>query len=246
MISISLATALQWAGLITAFFACLMSVMIFVVTKNKSRSNYDADLNRAMLSEMRSAYDHKLAQLSSQLMATEGRWRETNHLLISGQNHQKIEPNSTKSPQSRFITNLGIDQNKIEVDDNLVFFLTPFTAEEHRLYVRVQRVCNMNGLKCVRGDETQASGEILPHIVRLMLEAKIVIANITSRNPNVFYELGLAHALDKPTILIASTLEDVPFDVQSKRTIIYNDFKELEMKLTRAFVHMFRNEHVEE
>lgn len=48
------------------------------------------------------------------------------------------------------------------------------------------------------------------------------MAELTSRNPNVFYELGLAHALNKPVVLVSRTQDDVPFDLQHIRVIYYD------------------------
>ena len=50
----------------------------------------------------------------------------------------------------------------------------------------------------------------------------MLIAELTSRNPNVFYELGLAHALQKPVVLVSSNEDDVPFDLQHIRVIYYD------------------------
>ncbi len=52
--------------------------------------------------------------------------------------------------------------------------------------------------------------------------AKVLVAELTSRNPNVFYELGLAHALKKPVVLVSSNEADVPFDLQHIRVIYYD------------------------
>jgi hypothetical protein len=51
--------------------------------------------------------------------------------------------------------------------------------------------------------------------------AKVLVAELTSKNPNVFYELGIAHALQKPVVLISSNEEDVPFDLKHIRVIYY-------------------------
>lgn len=53
-------------------------------------------------------------------------------------------------------------------------------------------------------------------------EAEIIIADCTGRNPNVFYEVGLAHALSKETILITRDLDDIPFDLRHLRIIAYS------------------------
>src|SRR2546425_4845773 len=51
--------------------------------------------------------------------------------------------------------------------------------------------------------------------------ARVLVAELTGRNPNVLYELGLAHALHKPVVLVSSNKDDVPFDVQHVRVIYY-------------------------
>jgi hypothetical protein len=48
------------------------------------------------------------------------------------------------------------------------------------------------------------------------------LADLTGKNPNVFYELGLAHALAKPVVLVAETMEDIPFDLRALRIILYD------------------------
>ena len=60
-------------------------------------------------------------------------------------------------------------------------------------------------------------------IVRGIVEAKVVIAEITEPNQNVFYELGYAHALKKPTILLADRSKDLPFDISGYRCLFYDN-----------------------
>jgi hypothetical protein len=79
----------------------------------------------------------------------------------------------------------------------------------------------------MRGDEEFIRGDVLPHILKYICKAAVVIANIDGRNANVFYELGIAHAMDKSTLLVSKTVEDFPIDVQSKKIIIYKHLREL-------------------
>jgi hypothetical protein len=51
--------------------------------------------------------------------------------------------------------------------------------------------------------------------------AIFLIADCTGRNPNVFYEIGIAHAIGKQTILISQTIDDVPFDLRHLRIVVY-------------------------
>jgi nucleoside 2-deoxyribosyltransferase len=78
-------------------------------------------------------------------------------------------------------------------------------------------------LTAVRADaDIFGTGKIIDQVWRGINSAKVLIAELTTRNPNVFYELGLAHALNKPVILISSNEGDVPFDLQHIRVVYYD------------------------
>jgi hypothetical protein len=64
---------------------------------------------------------------------------------------------------------------------------------------------------------------IIQDITRQLLEAQAVIAEISPANPNVYYEVGFAHALNKPTILIADKETKLPFDVSPFRVLFYEN-----------------------
>jgi hypothetical protein len=79
------------------------------------------------------------------------------------------------------------------------------------------------GLSVVRIDEVAGPGIVFEDIKRGIEEAAIVVAEITAPNQNVFYELGYAHALNKPTILLAQRGRDLAFDIRGYRVIFYDD-----------------------
>ncbi len=74
---------------------------------------------------------------------------------------------------------------------------------------------------CHRGDKDFHPGEIIIHIIENLVSSDIVLADLTGKNPNVFYELGVRHAISNNTILIAENLEDIPFDLRPLRAISY-------------------------
>jgi hypothetical protein len=79
------------------------------------------------------------------------------------------------------------------------------------------------GLRPIRADaDIFGTGKIMDQIWSGIMAAKVLVAELTSRNPNVFYELGLAHALQKPVVLISSNGDDVPFDLKHIRVIYYD------------------------
>jgi hypothetical protein len=87
----------------------------------------------------------------------------------------------------------------------------------------IQNQAEAAGFDVVRIDEKAGPGIIFQDIQREIERAEIVIAEITPVNANVFYELGYAHALGKPTILLARREAELPFDVRSFRVVFYND-----------------------
>jgi hypothetical protein len=104
------------------------------------------------------------------------------------------------------------------------FVVMQFSAPYNELFTEVIRpVTEELGLKCIRGDESFGPGVIIQDIERQILEAQVVIADITPANSNVYYEVGYAHALQKPTILIAEKATDLPFDVSPFRVLFYED-----------------------
>lgn len=78
-----------------------------------------------------------------------------------------------------------------------------------------------------RADEGKLSDSIGQHVIRSIVEADLVIADLTGHNPNVFYELAVAHAFKKPVVHLISKGERLPFDVFDQRTIHY-DISDLE------------------
>jgi hypothetical protein len=74
---------------------------------------------------------------------------------------------------------------------------------------------------CYRANEEFHSGEIISHIIENLINSDLVIADLTGKNPNVFYELGVRHAVKNNTILISEEINDIPFDLRHLRTISY-------------------------
>lgn len=73
-----------------------------------------------------------------------------------------------------------------------------------------------------RSDYLTQPGLITSQIINGINEAGFVIADLTGHNPNVYYELGFCHTINKPTILMQSDSSELPFDVGGIRTIFYN------------------------
>ncbi|WP_298308944.1 hypothetical protein [uncultured Erythrobacter sp.] len=112
---------------------------------------------------------------------------------------------------------------KVSADDSC-FVMMPFAGHLGGYYNAIyEPAITKAGLRPVRADDDIfGTGKIIDQVWRGIVEAKVLVAELTSRNPNVFYELGLAHALQKPVVLVSSREEDVPFDLQHIRVIYYD------------------------
>jgi hypothetical protein len=122
----------------------------------------------------------------------------------------------------------------------------PFAAKYQEVYNQVYRpVCEANNVECWRVDEIARPGSITKDIVEGIIEADIVLADLTSKNANVFYELGIAHCVGNKTIMTSQSNEDVPFDIASYRVIFYeqsiNGSKELTGKLDAAIKELLKS-----
>lgn len=104
------------------------------------------------------------------------------------------------------------------------FVIMPFAAPLGNHYSLIfEPAIKKAGLRPIRADDDIfATGKIIDQIWAGINAAKVLVAELTSRNPNVFYELGIAHALHKPVVLISSNEGDVPFDVRHIRVIYYD------------------------
>lgn len=108
-----------------------------------------------------------------------------------------------------------------EQDENLVSVMMPFGAEFDPVYSTLQDAITSIGLSCVRADDIWEHHTIIQDIVNIIARAKVVICDCSGKNPNVFYEAGIAHAIGKEVILITQSKYDVPFDLRHLRYIQY-------------------------
>lgn len=108
--------------------------------------------------------------------------------------------------------------------EDVCFVVMPFASPQGTYYTTVyEPAIRKAGLRPVRADDDIfGTGKIIDQIWAGITSAKVLVAELTTRNPNVFYELGLAHALKKPVVLVSSNEADVPFDLHHIRVIYYD------------------------
>ncbi|MFP5287338.1 MAG: hypothetical protein ACLGI9_16495, partial [Thermoanaerobaculia bacterium] len=102
------------------------------------------------------------------------------------------------------------------------FLVMPFSFEwSNEAQSLLRRCCELEGVSAIRGDDLFTPTDILDDIWQGIAGADLVIADITGRNPNVFYELGMAHAIAKPVVILSQFDADLPVDLATRRVIRY-------------------------
>ena len=94
------------------------------------------------------------------------------------------------------------------------------------------------GFRVTRAQDLSSARNILQDIIQGIERADVVVADLTGLNPNVFYEVGVAHALQKPVILLTQDIDKLPFDLQQYRTIPYSTKFDKAQRLADELTHL--------
>ncbi len=107
------------------------------------------------------------------------------------------------------------------VDPKLVSVMMPFSPSLNSVYGSIKSAAQQQGLECARADDIWDHSTVIQDIFSLIFRSFIVVCDFTGKNPNVFYEAGIAHTLGKHVIPITQSEQDIPFDLQHHRYIKY-------------------------
>jgi len=112
----------------------------------------------------------------------------------------------------------------------------------------IRPVAESFALTVLRADEIHSPGAIIEQIRVAIQQSRLCIADLSFKNPNVLYEVGIAHTLKKPTILLSSDLASVPFDVAANRILLYdiNNMEIARRELKHAIQHVLVGEQLAE
>lgn len=140
----------------------------------------------------------------------------------------------TKCPEAgEFISSEDNDQRRIvfapnvfrvpdgPVDYNLVSAMMPFAAGFKPVYQTIQEACRNSGFTCQSARDIWDDSTIIQDVFSLIFSSYVVVCDFSGKNPNVFYEAGIAHALGKHVIPITQSAEDIPFDLRHHRYLQY-------------------------
>ena len=149
----------------------------------------------------------------------------------------------TQKDSSFSLSIFGSPNKKYAYD---LFILMPFTLTLKPVYDdHIKKVAKENNLTVARADDFFSQNSIMHEVWSAIAQATIIIADCTGKNPNVFYEIGIAHTIGKPVILITQNQDDVPFDLRHIRYILYEytppGMVKFENSLTKTILEILKD-----
>ncbi|HDC4510897.1 TPA: hypothetical protein O8T98_004455 [Enterobacter asburiae] len=129
-----------------------------------------------------------------------------------------------------------------------VFVVMQFKDSYNEIYEEVIKpICYEYGLEVTRSDDSYRNGSIIREILTELAESTLIIADITPDNPNVYYEVGYAHALKKEVVLLCNDARtNLPFDLADYRTVFYKDsiagHSQIKIKLRKHLEEILRRD----
>ncbi|WP_273144457.1 hypothetical protein [Oceanicaulis alexandrii] len=202
--------AITFLGAALSFMAVISYTLLIREREKSKRDNIMLDL-------FREGMERQVYNLNSKILEEANRFKDVNHLILE----------ASESREDDFYKKLGIEKNIVKPEKDLVFVLTPFHPDFEQRYKAISDACLDLRLKCERGDEVQTRGSILRYIVNRLISARVVVAVLDGRSPNVYYELGLAHMMNKKVLLIAKSPKGVPVDLRGEQIIMFDDMESL-------------------
>lgn len=126
------------------------------------------------------------------------------------------------------------------IEPDLVAVMMPFSPTFEAVYESLKAGIESAGMRCLRADDIWERDHILDDVLSLIWRARVVISDLSDKNPNVFYETSIAPTLGRDTILVAQSMNDIPFDLQGIRALQYLNNGEGLAELSRGIARRLK------
>ena len=150
---------------------------------------------------------------------------------------------STASSRTRMVTFapavFEVPEGAVETD--LVSVMTPFSAEFDAVFTSISAASAEAGFRALRAKDIWQHSTVIQDVFSLIFRSQIVVCDFTGKNPNVFYEAGIAHTLGKHVVPITQNQSDIPFDLQHHRYLSYLNNSEGRQHLAASLAARFRS-----
>lgn len=253
MLSLSLENSIIVSGTVLSIFAVLISIYALWKTKKKN-NKFQAKIGN-LISPQRDYVETILYNDAIPLTRDPGFFADASHILFESTLSSELHIGK-KLPDFSFFENMGINLSEVKVNEKMVACLMPFNKRFDRIKQSIEDACKQTDYTFRRSDDELIADntDIRRSIVNMILEANVIVAVLDGRNPNVFYEIGIAQSMGKLVLLVANLNRDEyqqtgrrqPVDLLSNRLITYNNPSELKEKLLRTLKAIKSDERREE
>lgn len=107
------------------------------------------------------------------------------------------------------------------VESDLIAVMTPFAPQFESVFDAIREAAAKAGYRVLRAKDIWQHSAVIQDVFSLVFKAHIIVCDFTGKNPNVFYEAGIAHTLGKHVVPITQAAADIPFDLQHHRYLPY-------------------------
>jgi hypothetical protein len=137
------------------------------------------------------------------------------YITVSGEAGFRLTDADNQVIETCLVANHKTGSTLIRVDYPQAFVIMAFREPFDVIYDKmIEPAVTAAGLECERGDDVLRINDLTANVWDAMLRAGLIIAEVSDPNPNVYYELGLAHALGKDTLILKQHGVDLPADIQ--------------------------------
>lgn len=197
----------------------------------RNETAYVSQINRARITGSNVSFeftlDHEVPPLQNALIYANRAAVNMVHDFEFSRNHWAVKDVDlyrfllrNVRPRRQLPTAFQIPEHE-NIEPTLVSAMMPFDAGFNSVYDSIRQASDNVGLRCRRADDIWENAAIIQDVVALIDRSRVVVCDCTGRNPNVFYETGIAHTLGREVILITQSEHDVPFDLRHLRYIRY-------------------------
>ena len=141
--------------------------------------------------------------------------------FADGISTQHMTPTISSTSRGGILVNPIEEIHNTEIDESLVSVMMPYDQSFAPVWQAIKKACEQVGLKCQRVKDIWERNKIIQDVFDLLYRSSVVIADFSGRNPNVLYEVGIAHTFGRTVIPIIQSMDDVPFNLQTLRFLLY-------------------------
>lgn len=186
----------------------------------------------------------RVVERIARVFGTQGFGLRNTHWAVKDENLFRLLYEFDRSPIELGGQVFDVEHGKEELRQ--VALMMPFKPQFDEVHRAICDLINYHGIGCWRGDNISAHDHVMQDVVNLISASAVVICDITNENPNVFYEMGIAHTLGKKVIIIAQDTSELPFNIRHLRIIRYScdewGLKKLQDELDDRLSQVFQDE----